>query len=106
MEKLSACFGGQKDPRDDNACHNLLEILVIAFATILCGGQDCSDMALFGRAKGLSRDWGDNADSDTICRARRQWGIADAVGFGAGWNPGRWSDGRCRHHGVQPTRLS
>ena len=41
-------------------------------------------MALFGRAKGLSRDWGDNADSDTICRARRQWGIADAVGFGAG----------------------
>src|ERR1700709_1453244 len=53
MEKFSACFDGLEDPRDDNARHNLLEILVIAFATILCGGEDCSDMALFGRAKEL-----------------------------------------------------
>jgi hypothetical protein len=46
MEKFSACFDGLGDPRDDNARHNLFEILVIAFATILCGGEDCSDMAL------------------------------------------------------------
>jgi len=51
METFSARFDGLEDPRDDNARHNLLEILVIAFATILCGGEDCSDMALFGRAK-------------------------------------------------------
>jgi hypothetical protein len=51
MEKFSACFDGLEDPRDDNARHKLLEILVIAFATIPCGGEDCSDMALFGRAK-------------------------------------------------------
>jgi DDE_Tnp_1-associated len=31
--------------------HDLLEILTIAFCTVLCGGEDCSDMALFGRAK-------------------------------------------------------
>lgn len=51
MENFSACFDSLDDPRDDNARHDLLEILVIAFATILCGGEDCSDMALFGRAK-------------------------------------------------------
>lgn len=26
-------------------------MLLIAFYTNLCGGEDCSDMALFGRAK-------------------------------------------------------
>lgn len=51
MERFSACFDDLEDPRDDNARHNLLEILIIAFATILCGGEDCSDMALFGKAK-------------------------------------------------------
>lgn len=51
MESFAACFDDLDDPRDDNARHDLHEILVIAFATILCGGEDCSDMALFGRAK-------------------------------------------------------
>jgi predicted transposase YbfD/YdcC len=51
MERLAACFEGLDDPREDNARHDLLDILVIAFCAMLCGGEDCSDMALFGRAK-------------------------------------------------------
>jgi hypothetical protein len=40
-----------EDPREDNARHLLLDILVIGFCTILCDcdcdcdGEDCSDMA-------------------------------------------------------------
>jgi predicted transposase YbfD/YdcC len=51
MEGFIACFSDLDDPRDDNARHDLHEILLIAFCTMLCGGEDCSDMALFGRAK-------------------------------------------------------
>src|SRR6187455_734091 len=51
MEEFAACFAELDDPRGDNARHDLLEILTIAFCTVLCGGEDCSDMALFGRAK-------------------------------------------------------
>ncbi len=51
MERFSSWFGGLEDPRDDNARHDLHELLGIALCTILCGGEDCSDMALFGRAK-------------------------------------------------------
>ena len=51
MEGFFACFSELEDPRDDNARHDLLELLVIAFCAILCGSEDCSDMALFGRAK-------------------------------------------------------
>ncbi len=48
---FEGCFSDLEDPRDSNARHNLHEILVIALCTMLCGGQDCTDMALFGRAK-------------------------------------------------------
>ena len=51
MERFAACFAELEDPREDNSRHVLLDILVIGFCTILCGGEDCSDMALFGRAK-------------------------------------------------------
>jgi len=51
MEAFVACFAELTDPREDNARHNLYEILLIALCTMLCGGQDCSDMALFGEAK-------------------------------------------------------
>jgi predicted transposase YbfD/YdcC len=51
MEGFAACFADLEDPREDNARHDLLEILVIALCAMLCGGEDCSDMALFGRAK-------------------------------------------------------
>src|SRR3954452_19985784 len=51
MEGFAACFAELDDPRRDNARHDLLEILMIALCTMLCGGEDCSDMALFGEAK-------------------------------------------------------
>ena len=51
MEEFAVCFAELDDPREDNARHDLHEILMIAFCTMLCGGEDCSDMALFGRAK-------------------------------------------------------
>jgi len=40
------------DPRTGNAKRHLLhEILVIALCSVVCGGESCADMALFGRAK-------------------------------------------------------
>jgi hypothetical protein len=51
MLEFAAVFEDLQDPRDDNARHDLHEILMIALCTVLCGGEDCSDMALFGRAK-------------------------------------------------------
>ena len=51
MGGFEACFDELEDPRDDDARRDLSEILLIAFATMLYGGKDCSDMALFGRAK-------------------------------------------------------
>lgn len=51
MEEFVACFAEVVDPRQDNARHNLHELLLIALCTVLCGGEDCSDMALSGEAK-------------------------------------------------------
>jgi predicted transposase YbfD/YdcC len=51
MENFLACFGDVVDPRRDNARHDLHELLVIALCAMLCGGEDCTDMALFGQAK-------------------------------------------------------
>jgi ABC-type sugar transport system ATPase subunit len=34
------------------------------------------------------------------------WGIADAVGFGAGWNRDRWPIDQREHHEVRSTRSS
>jgi predicted transposase YbfD/YdcC len=51
MEEFVACFAEVVDPRQENARHNLHELLLIALCTMLCGGEDCSDMALFGEAK-------------------------------------------------------
>ena len=51
MEEFVACFAEVTDPRQDNARHNLHELLLIALCTMLCGGEDCCDMALFGAAK-------------------------------------------------------
>ncbi len=51
MEEFVACFAEVVDPRQENACHDLHELLLIALCTILTGGKDCSDMALFGELK-------------------------------------------------------
>lgn len=56
MRKFRRIFRRVADPRADNTQHNLLEVLVIALAAVLCGAESCSDMAEFGRAKeGLLR---------------------------------------------------
>ena len=52
MEGLAACFEDLEDPRTGNAgLHDLVEIMVIALCTVLCGGQYASDMELFAREK-------------------------------------------------------
>ena len=52
MGKLVEELEPLEDPRHGNAeRHSLHDILVIALCTILCGGETCTDMALFGRSK-------------------------------------------------------
>ena len=51
MEEFSAVFGTVPDPRAANARHDLLEVLFVALAAVLCGAEDCTDMALFARSK-------------------------------------------------------
>src|SRR3954466_4797969 len=52
MEGFARCFEGLKHPRPGNpARHDLLEILMIALCTVLCGGQTAVDMAEFAEDK-------------------------------------------------------
>ena len=52
MEVHSHIFQGIEDPRRSNATrHDLQEMLMIALLCTLCGGEGCSDMAVFGRSK-------------------------------------------------------
>ncbi len=52
MQDLKVIFEGVEDPRRSNATrHDLHEMLMIALLCALCGGEGCSDMALFGRCK-------------------------------------------------------
>lgn len=51
MGKFKKVFRDLDDPRAANASHELLEILFIALAAVLCGAEGPSDMAEFGRSK-------------------------------------------------------
>jgi predicted transposase YbfD/YdcC len=51
MDEFAAHFGEVPDPRADNARHDFLEVIFIALAAMLCGAEDCTDMAIFARAK-------------------------------------------------------
>ncbi|MCK9992931.1 MAG: hypothetical protein Dbin4_01451 [Alphaproteobacteria bacterium] len=52
MAEHEEIFEGLDDPRTGNAkLHSLHEVLIIALCTVLCGGETCADMALFGRSK-------------------------------------------------------
>jgi len=56
MGKFAKIFRRLPDPRADNARHELLEVLFIALAAVLCGAESCADMADFGQSKeGLLR---------------------------------------------------
>jgi predicted transposase YbfD/YdcC len=51
VESFSACFSKVGDPRARNARHDLLELVFVALAAVLCGADDCTDMATFARSK-------------------------------------------------------
>jgi predicted transposase YbfD/YdcC len=51
MERFQEAFGSLPDPRAENARHELVDILAIALAAVLCGAESCADMADFGEAK-------------------------------------------------------
>ena len=54
--KFARIFRRVPDPRADNASHELLDVLFIALAAVLCGAESCADMADFGQSKeGLLR---------------------------------------------------
>jgi predicted transposase YbfD/YdcC len=56
MGKFAKVFRRLPDPRANNARHELLDVLFIALAAVLCGAESCSDMAEFGQSKeGLLR---------------------------------------------------
>jgi predicted transposase YbfD/YdcC len=56
MGKFRKLFRQLPDPRAANARHDLLEVLFVALAAVLCGAESCSDMADFGQSKeGLLR---------------------------------------------------
>jgi predicted transposase YbfD/YdcC len=48
---FSEFFGEVADPRAGNARHDLLELMFVALAAVLCGAEDCTDMAEFAAAK-------------------------------------------------------
>jgi len=51
MQIFLSAFDGVPDPRASNARHDLGELLVIAFVSVLCGSTSCAEMAAFDRAK-------------------------------------------------------
>lgn len=51
MHLFLSAFEEIPDHRAENARHDLGELLVIAFVSVLCGATSCADMAAFGRAK-------------------------------------------------------
>src|ERR1044071_6604682 len=51
MRNICNIFSTLPDPRAPNALHDLLDIIVIALATVLCGGQCATDMEVFASSK-------------------------------------------------------
>src|ERR1043165_1663351 len=51
MRHFRKAFRTLADPRAENARHDLLEILVIALAAVLCGATSCAEMEEFGLSK-------------------------------------------------------
>jgi len=51
MKVFASYFSEVEDPRAANARHNLLEVMFVALAAVLCGAEDCTEMAAFARSK-------------------------------------------------------
>ena len=77
MEGLISCFDGLKDHRACNARrHELLELLVIAQWTFLCGGESCVDMADFAEEKEANSASGQSESRENSAGgAYRRWSI-------------------------------
>lgn len=54
MDRFEAWFSDLPDPRAANVRHDLIEVVFIALSAVLCGAEDCTDMADFARAR---QDW-------------------------------------------------
>ena len=86
MEEFGACWEGLDDPRTGNAAlHDFHDLLMIALCTVLCGGQNAMDMAVFGKAKepllrGFLRLKNGTPSHDTFSRLFR---LLDPEQFGA-----------------------
>lgn len=69
MEEFAAQFGEVPDPRARTARHDFLEVIFIALAAVLCGAEDCTDMATFARSKlALLTLDGCIVTADALCR--------------------------------------
>jgi len=56
MQRFRKSFRQLPDPRAGNARHDLLEVLFVALAAVVCGSGQCAEMEEFGRSKeGLLR---------------------------------------------------
>jgi hypothetical protein len=52
LDQFDACWEELDDPRSGNAAlHDFHELFMIAFCTVLCGGQSAVEMSLFAKAK-------------------------------------------------------
>lgn len=51
MHLFLSAFDDVPDPRAENARHDLGELWVVAFVSVLCGATSCAEMSAFGRAK-------------------------------------------------------
>jgi predicted transposase YbfD/YdcC len=51
MGQFARIFRRLPDPRAANARHELLDVLFIALAAVLCGAETCTDMVDFGESK-------------------------------------------------------
>jgi predicted transposase YbfD/YdcC len=52
LEEFGACWEGLEDPRTGNATlHDLHDLLMIALCSVVCGGENATDMAAFAQAK-------------------------------------------------------
>ncbi len=51
MDLLISVFDDVPDPRAENARHDLGELLIIAFISVLCAETSGGEIAAFGRAK-------------------------------------------------------
>ena len=71
MHIFLSAFDEVPDPRAENARHDLGELLVIAFVSVLCGATSCAEMSAFGRAKANIFRWGGCRPPQTASQCAR-----------------------------------